>query len=91
VNSEIADGYHGAATTGQYGGPASISTASYKLDYVKAAGGVTPTAADLAAHSTKNGDTAWSSGTSAMSAADIGRSGTPPLEARCRSPGYGNE
>merc|ERR1719149_15869 len=34
-----------------YGGP-TISTASYKMDFVKAAGGVTPAAADLAAHCT---------------------------------------
>ena len=54
-----------AATTGQWGGPASISTASYKMDFVNAAGGVTPSAADLAEHCTAD------SATSAMSAADI--------------------
>ena len=54
-----------AATTGQWGGPASISTASYKMDFVNAAGGVTPSAADLAVHCTAD------SGTSAMSAGDI--------------------
>ena len=59
------------ATTGQWGAPASISTASYKMDHVKAAGGVTPTAAELALHCTKQGSTQWSSGTSAVSAADI--------------------
>ena len=45
-------------------GPASISTSSFKLDYVKAAGGVTPSAADLAVHCTAD------SSTSAVSAAD---------------------
>ena len=55
----------GTATTGQWGGPASISTVSYKMDYVKAAGGVTPTAADLAVHCTAKTSTA------AMSAADL--------------------
>ena len=54
-----------AATTGQWGGPASISTASYKMDFVNAAGGVTPSAADLAVHCTAD------LGTSAMSAGDI--------------------
>ena len=54
-----------AATTGQWGGPASISTSSFKLDYVKAAGGVTPSAADLALHCTAD------SATSAMTATDI--------------------
>ena len=54
-----------AATTGQWGGPASISTASYKMDFVNAAGGVTPSAASLAEHCTAD------SATSAMSAADI--------------------
>ena len=46
------------ATTGQWGRPASISTSSFKLDYVKAAGGVTPSAADLAAHCTAQASTA---------------------------------
>ena len=46
-------------------GPAEISTSSFKLDYVKAAGGVTPSAADLAAHCTAEASTA------AMSAEDI--------------------
>ena len=41
-----------------------IATASYKLDYVHAAGGVTPSAADLAVHCTAD------SSTSAVSAAD---------------------
>ena len=54
-----------AATTGQWGGPASISTASYKMDFVNAAGGVTPSAASLAEHCTAD------SATSVMSAADI--------------------
>ena len=59
-----------AATTGQWGRPASISTASYKMDFVNAAGGVTPSAADLALHCTANGDTQWASGTSHVSAVD---------------------
>merc|ERR1719272_1081329 len=46
-------------------GPASISTASYKMDYVASAGGVTPAAADLAAHCTAK------TATSVNSAADI--------------------
>ena len=57
--------YLTAATTGTWASPASISTASYKLDYVASAGGVTPAAADLAAHCTAK------AATSAMSAADI--------------------
>merc|ERR1740130_2395786 len=53
-------------------GPAAISTASYKMDYVTSAGGVTPAAADLAAHCTP----AYNYGTTVvaqtvMSAADI--------------------
>ena len=51
-------------------GAASISTASYKMDFVNAAGGVTPSAADLALHCTANGDTQWASGTSHVSAVD---------------------
>jgi hypothetical protein len=54
-----------------YGGP-TISTASYKMDFVKAAGGVTPAAADLAAHCTPvyNPNPNYSA-TSATSAADL--------------------
>ena len=59
-------------TTASAWGPASVSTVSYKMDFVKAAGGVTPAAADLAAHCTP----AYNYGTTVvaqtvMSAADI--------------------
>ena len=50
---------------------ATISTASYKMDYVKAAGGVTPAAADLAKHCPKNLATTFGPYDSAVSAADI--------------------
>ena len=63
-----------AATTGQWGGPASISTASYKMDFVNAAGGVTPSAADLAVHCTAPH---WASGTSAMSPRGTSPADTP--------------
>merc|ERR1719272_1299276 len=43
------------ASTGQWGSPAQIATPSYKMDSIKAAGGVVPAAADLALHCTKNG------------------------------------
>merc|ERR1740130_2186075 len=49
------------ASTGQYASPATISTASYKMDFVKAAGGVTPAAADLNAHCTADTSTAHNS------------------------------
>ena len=50
---------------------ATISTASYQMDYVKAAGGVTPAAADLAKHCPKNLATTFGPYDSAVSAADI--------------------
>ena len=50
--------------------PSTIATPSFKMDSIKAAGGVVPSAADLALHCTANGDTEWASGTAHVSAVD---------------------